>query len=64
MPNFDKDLDTMYNELQPTARKVLNTLDVPEDLNILQTDALGYLKMYIKGLSKENLQIFLRFVTG
>lgn len=53
----------MYNSKTPTVRKVIKLLDCAP-INKEQTDALGYLKQFIKGLDGGMLRKFLRHFTG
>ncbi|KAL3861531.1 hypothetical protein ACJMK2_007560 [Sinanodonta woodiana] len=63
-PLLPEDLSELLLCLAPTTKKVLQILDVPDDLSNAERETVQYLKKYIKGLSEDMLRNFLRFVTG
>ena len=63
-PILKSSIKTLQSELQPTCRRVLQALEFPEQLTVTERETSEYLKKYIKSLSEEKLQVFLRFVTG
>jgi hypothetical protein len=60
--SLDK-LNTFYDSIKPTNKKVLQML-VAEPITDAERDALKFLQRYIRGLDDAKLQHFLRFTTG
>ncbi|XP_070551821.1 uncharacterized protein [Ptychodera flava] len=54
----------MYNNLKPTARKVLKILKYPDNLSPAENEIMNHLHRFIRGLDKNTLGKFLRFCTG
>ena len=57
-------LSRVYLKLQPTAKKVLKILIVPENMNIEENTLSNHLKRLIREFNPEVLGLFLRFCTG
>jgi hypothetical protein len=59
-------LHVMYSTKAPTTRKVIKLLEcqTESDMTKEQSDSLGYLKRFIKGLDDATLKKFLRYFTG
>ena len=58
-----EDLNKIYDACKPSPRKVVSLLYCTTDDDI-EKEALGYLKKFVRALSKDNLQHFLRYATG
>lgn len=58
------DIQMIYQALTATPCKVLLSLDVPLFNNEAQETTYGYLRQFIGNMSSEEIQMFLRFVTG
>lgn len=56
-------LDTVYQKLYPSSRKVLSLIKANPE-NDGQRESLSYLKRYIRGLNDNQVKIFLVFCTG
>ncbi|KAI4799922.1 hypothetical protein KUCAC02_016460 [Chaenocephalus aceratus] len=59
-----QDLPSLYETLQPTARKVVKSLTFPEAINVHQKDIQKYLTTYLRNADMQHLSWFLRFGTG
>ena len=57
------ELEAIYESAKPTTKRVLNLLTADIASN-LERETFGYLKRFVRGLSKDDLGKFLRFVTG
>lgn len=58
------DLYALFKELRANAAKVLQRIEVPDDMNCAQENVVGYLRRMIGGMRVTELSNFLRFVTG
>ncbi len=58
------ELTKMYNDLKPTPRKVVGTLEFPTGMTQREAEVSQHLKRYIRELNEEKLGRFLRFCTG
>jgi hypothetical protein len=58
-----KDLDSLYEKLEPTTKKVVKLLK-REPANDAERLVFGYLKKFVKGLESSLLKCFLTFTTG
>ena len=58
------ELHDIYNALSVSANRVLSMLEDPKCLNENQERIFGYLKLLIGNMNVEELQAFMRFVTG
>ncbi|XP_068698741.1 uncharacterized protein [Montipora foliosa] len=56
-------LRNMYQELEPTNKKVLNMLQATPKNNA-ERASLDYLKRFVRGMDQGQLKSFLRYVTG
>lgn len=54
----------LYEDLRPTAQKVIGRVVLPDGCSPVQRSVFGYLKRYIRSLEKNNLKKFLRFWTA
>lgn len=59
-----EDLTAVYEALQPTAKKVLKTLYLPDTLDLSQKSMQKHLTSYLKNADTLHLGNFLRFCTG
>ncbi|XP_032446109.1 uncharacterized protein LOC116737195 [Xiphophorus hellerii] len=62
--NSFQDLSSVYENLQPNARKVLKSIVFPEEMNVHQKDIQKYVSTYIRNADLQHLSLFLRFCTG
>jgi hypothetical protein len=63
--NLDRiKIEGIYEELKPTAKKVISLLHFPNALTTMESDVARHLKRYIKDIDTEKLGLFLRFCTG
>lgn len=58
------DISLVYENLQPTVRKVLRALSFPENMNTQQREIQRYLTTYLRESGTHGLSRFLRFCTG
>ena len=58
------DIESIYNRKLPTARKVAKAIVLPTDMSGKQQEVASYFKKFVQTLKKENLDRFLRYVTG
>ena len=58
------DIESIYNRKLPTARKVAKAIVLPTDMSEKQQEVASYFKKFVQTLKKENLDRFLRYVTG
>ena len=61
--NLLKDLDILYQKLEPTTKKVVKMLKC-EPANDAERLVFSYLKRFVKGLESNQLKRFLIFTTG
>ena len=54
----------LYKALSATCDEVLKMITEPDDMNSSQERVYGYLLQFVGSLKSEELQNFLRFVTG
>ncbi|KAA0710797.1 hypothetical protein E1301_Tti023617 [Triplophysa tibetana] len=59
-----EDISSMYENLQPTVRKVVRSVSFPENMNAQQKEIQRYLTNYLRESSTQGLCRFLRFCTG
>ncbi|KAL3879036.1 hypothetical protein ACJMK2_031350 [Sinanodonta woodiana] len=57
-------LEEVYRDLHVTNKKVLNLLQLPDDISKAEKLTLDGLRQYIKSCNKYKLTVFLRFCTG
>lgn len=63
--NLDRiKIEDIYEELKPTAKKVISLLHFPDALTTVESDVARHLKRYIKDIDAEKLGLFLRFCSG
>ncbi|KAJ8050224.1 hypothetical protein HOLleu_03340 [Holothuria leucospilota] len=55
---------SLYTDLAPTVKKVTGLIKTHTELSGTEKVMLGYVKKYIRSLSVQDLQLFLRFCTG
>ena len=58
------ELHEIYNALSVSSSRVLSMIEDPKCLNENQERVFGYLKLLIGNMNVEELQAFMRFVTG
>lgn len=58
------EISLVYENLQPTVRKVLRALSFPENMNTQQREIQMYLTTYLRESGTQGLSWFLRFCTG
>ncbi|ROL51589.1 hypothetical protein DPX16_0357 [Anabarilius grahami] len=58
------DISSVYENLQPTVRKVLRALSFRENMNTQQREIQRYLTTYLRESGTRGLSRFLRFCTG
>lgn len=58
------EISSVYENLQPTVRKVLRALSFPENMNTQQREIQRYLTAYLRESGTQGLSRFLRFCTG
>ena len=58
------DLYNLYLALTATPFKVLSLLSEPTFLNASQETVFGYLQEFIGNMTRDQVKMFLRFVTG
>lgn len=58
------EISSVYENLQPTVRKVLKSLSFPENMNAQQREIQRYLTTYLRESDTQGLSRFLRFCTG
>ncbi|KAJ0012742.1 hypothetical protein NQD34_017076, partial [Periophthalmus magnuspinnatus] len=59
-----EELTKMYSERKPTTKTVAEKLHFPDTMTPNEAEVAQYLKKYIKELSEERVEKFLRFCTG
>ena len=57
-------IHSLYDELMPTAKKVLKILILPEANSVAEQKTIDALKRYIKNSTQDKLHEFLRYCTG
>ncbi|XP_054914357.1 uncharacterized protein LOC129378094 [Poeciliopsis prolifica] len=62
--NSFQDLSSVYENLQPNARKVLKSIVFPQEMSGHQKDIQKYVSTYIRNADLQHLSLFLRFCTG
>lgn len=60
-----EDMSVLYSTLEPTPKKVLNSIKFPEQMSSEEKTLSQYLKKLVREMDDpQNLQLFLRFCTG
>lgn len=59
-----EEMYTLYKALNATTSSVLHMIDEPEGMNCAQKRVFSYLMSFIGNMKRDDLRLFLRFVTG
>ena len=59
-----KGIAAVYEELQPTSRKIAKSLTYPSTQNALEKQMVKYVSAYLRESDIQHLSFFLRFCTG
>lgn len=54
----------LYQDLQPTSRKIIRSIAYPESQNAQEKQIVTYVNAYLRESDKQHLSSFLRFCTG
>ncbi|XP_056327829.1 uncharacterized protein LOC130240372 [Danio aesculapii] len=59
-----EEIEDVYCALQPTVRKIVQSLKFPETMNVQQKDITKHLTTYLRECDAKRQSLFLRFCTG
>ena len=59
-----KGIAAVYEELQPTSRKIAKSITYPSTQNALEKQMVKYVSAHLRELDIQRLSFFLRFCTG